>query len=176
MVSCDFSVSSKSKSSFYLFWGTLFGSLFCIIIMEFKSLTGEELIMLCVQSSVFSAWIFITGLFHCEANMMFYGSYWEVDTDQRMPAWWYMASTPKMLLKLCRYYMASWKTRPYFILIVGGPIGRKTMPPFNTNPNKNTRVIFLVKIFQQTERNGAKNYLDVLSKPQTICIKSCMVL
>ena len=66
--------------------------------------------------------------------------------------------------------------RPYFILIVGGPIGPKTMPPFNTNPNKNTRVIFLVKIFQQTERNGAKNYLDVLSKPQTICIKSCMVL
>ena len=175
MVSCDFSVSPKSKS----FSGTLFNLGVCSVksLWNLKvSLERSSPCWLCVQSSVFSAWIFITGLFHCEANMMFYGSYWEVDTDQRMPAWWYMASTPKMLLKLCRYYMASWKTRPYFILIVGGPIGRKTMPPFNTNPNKNTRVIFLVKIFQQTERNGAKNYLDVLSKPQTICIKSCMVL
>ena len=150
------------------------GSLFSIIIMEFSLERSSPL--LCVESYVFSAWIFIPNWF-----VSLWGKYdvlWQLlrGGHRSEDAWWYMASTPKMLLKLCRYYMASWKTKPYFILIVGGPIGRKTMPPFNTNPNKNTRVIFLVKIFQQTERNGAKNYLDVLSKPQTICIKSCMVL
>ena len=109
---------------------------------------------------------------------MVYGGHWEQDAPVMPggPEPVIYCIAPKMLLKLCCYYMASRQTKTYFIPIVGGPIGRKTMPPFNTNLNKNTRVIFLVKIFQQTERNGAKNYLDVLSKPQTICIKSCMVL
>ena len=49
-------------------------------------------------------------------------------------------------------------------MVVGGPIGRKTMPPFNTNLNKNVGVIFLVKIFQQTERHVEQKLFECIVK------------
>lgn len=50
----------------------------------------------------------------------------------------------KTMLLLPRPGLLPGHTKTDFIPIVGGLIGLKTMPPFNTNPNKNAKVIFLV--------------------------------
>ena len=105
---------------------------------------------------------------------------------------WYMGiaakNVGKTMLLLPGPGLLLWDTKTDFIPIVGGLIGLKTMPPFNTNLNKNAKVIFLagsiwagpdlVRIVAASSqvRNGTKTYLGLLSISQTICIKSCNVL
>ena len=58
--------------------------------------------------------------------------------------WQYIAPAAAVKLR-CQDQTLPTKAKTHFIPIVGGLIGRETMPPFNTNNNKNTGVIFLVR-------------------------------